>query len=313
LTVVIRRPALRLAILTAAAVVATSGCATFDNSDTVARVGSTDITNDDFEPLATEYFENPDVFGTAPIVNGRADAEQSRFLLAVMVRQQQVNQFLDEQGVDASAIRSAFVGTVLSQSPAGELSDEMQQLIADTEPDTTAQALALVDVPGNDELRTMYARNPASIGLICARHILAATEADALDLLDELSGGADFATLATERSIDPTAAENGGALTSGTNQCIPVQTVRQTFDPAFTAGVLVAREGAPSVPVESAFGWHVILHRPWDEVASSISELHQPGESGGYLLDGAIATSEVAVDPRLGTWDTVTGTVAPAG
>jgi hypothetical protein len=139
------------------------------------------------------------------------------------------------------------------------------------------------------------------------------TERQALDALDELNRGADFATLATERSIDPTAAETGGALTSGDNQCIPVQIMQQTYDAGFTAGALVAREGVPSQPVESSFGWHVILHRPWDEVAASISELHQPGDSGGYLLDGRIATGEVAVNPRFGTWDPVTSSVAPVG
>lgn len=291
----------------------TSGCATFDNSDTVASVGGTAITNDDFQQLASEYFENPDVFGTAPIVNGRASAEQSRFLIGAMVRQLQVNQFLDERGIDASDIRQAFRQTALAQTPVAELSETMQQLVVDVEEAPTAQALALMETPGIDELRVMYAENPASIGLICASHILVETEAEALDVLDELAAGAEFATLAAERSIDPTAVEFGGALTTGGNQCIPVQTVQQSFDPGFTAGALAAREGVPTQPVESSFGWHVILHRPWDEVSASVAELHRPGDSGGYLLDGALATGDVSVDPRFGTWDPATGSIAPAG
>ena len=300
-------------MLTAATVAITSGCATFDNSDTVAMVAGTAITNDEFQVLATDYFANPEVFGTAEIVNGHASAEQSRLLIGAMVRQRQVNQFLDQQGIDASEIRQAFRQAAFSETPIAQLSEAMQQLIVDVEEAPTAQALAQLETPNIDELRAMYAENPAGIGMICASHILVETESEALDVLDELADGADFATLAAERSIDPTAAENGGALTTGDNQCIPIRNVQQSFDPGFTAGVLAAREGIPTQPVESAFGWHVILHRPWDEIAVSVAQLHQPGDSGGYLLDGAIATGEVTVDPRFGTWDAATRSVGPAG
>ncbi len=309
----IRRSRFRLALLSIAAVAATSGCATFDNSDTVALVDGVEITNDDFATLATEYFATPEAFGAEPVENGHANASQSRGLLGALVRQQQVNRFLADRGVDASEIRRVFRETAMAGSPVATTSERMQQLVADVDPTATAQVLALVDAATTEELRSLYADNPASTGLICTRHILVETEAEAFAVLDELAAGADFASLAAERSIEPTAAETGGALANGANQCIPIQTVRQTFDPGFTVGALAAREGIPSQPVESSFGWHVILHRPWDEVAASITELHLPGDSGGYLLDGAIATAEVTVDPRFGVWDPAISSVVPAG
>ena len=85
MSVVIRRSPLGLAIAATAAAVALSGCATFTNTDVLAQSGDDDITNDDFEPVAEEYFANPEVFGTTPVDGGRANAEQSRILLGVMV------------------------------------------------------------------------------------------------------------------------------------------------------------------------------------------------------------------------------------
>ncbi len=309
----IRRTPLRLALATAATAVALSGCATFTNTDVVARVDGVDVTLAEFEPLAEEFFANPVVFGTTPTDDGRASAEQSRFLLGFVVRQRLVDQFLDRHDIDASEIRQAFKDSVLATTPIAGLSVDIQNLVTDVDPDPASQALALVETPDIDELRAMYADNPATTGMICIRHILVDTESAAERVLDELADGADFATLAVERSIDPSAAD-GGALTSGPNQCTPVRTAFQSFGPSFTLGTLfAAREGVPSVPLESPFGWHVVLHRPWDEVAESVAQLHQPGDSGGYLFDGYVATTEVEIDPRFGSWDPLSNTALPIG
>jgi hypothetical protein len=230
-----------------------------------------------------------------------------------MVRQRLVDQFLDQQGIDPTEIRETHKSTVLAPSPVGALSEGMQDLIATIDPSPRAESVAMAVAPDIDRLRALYADNPAKTGVLCTRHILVETEADAKRIVDELATGADFATLASERSIDPTAADIGGALTSGDNQCIPLQTVLGSFDPDFVAGALAAREGVPSVPVESSFGWHVILHRPWDEIAESVGQLHQPGDSGVFLFDGFAATADVAIDARFGTWDPITSIVAPIG
>jgi len=310
---VIRRTPLRLALATAATVVALSGCATFTNTDVVATVGDEDIDNDDFEVLADEFFANPIAFGTTPAVEGRADGEQSRFLLGLMVLEQLVDQFLDHQGIDASEIQQTYIDTALAAPPGADLSDEWQHLIAAIDEAPRLQAITMAQVPDIDELRALYAENPVTTGLVCTRHILVETRAEAERVFDELADGADFAALAIERSIDTTAAATGGALRSGDNECIPLQTVLGSFDPGFVAGMLNAREGIPSEPVESSFGWHVILHRPWDEVAESVGRLHQPGDSGVFLFDGFAATAEVEIDARLGTWDSISSAVAPIG
>lgn len=290
-----------------------SGCATFSDDDVVASFGDVDIAGGDFEPLADEYFENGEVFGTSPQVSGHADGEQARFLIRALVQQAALREFLAANDVDADDLRQNFTDSIPADSPLDALSAEFQDLIYDVDPQLRGEALARVESPSPEVLRALYADNPAGTGMLCMRHILVATEAEADDVLAELAAGADFATLAAERSTDPSAAAGGGALNNGDNQCIPLQTITQGFDPGFTAGALAAHEGVPSPPVESGFGWHIILHRPWEEIADSVLALHQTGDSGGYLFDGYLATTEVRVDPRYGVWDPIAGTVVPLG
>jgi peptidyl-prolyl cis-trans isomerase C len=81
-----------------------------------------------------------------------------------------------------------------------------------------------------------------------ARHILVPTEDEAKAVLAQLKGGADFATLAKEKSKDPGAAE-GGDLGYFTKE----QMVPEFADVAFKLP-----KGQLSDPVKTQFGWHII-------------------------------------------------------
>jgi peptidyl-prolyl cis-trans isomerase C len=81
-----------------------------------------------------------------------------------------------------------------------------------------------------------------------ARHILVTTEDEAKAILAQLKGGADFATLAKEKSKDPGAAE-GGDLGYFTKE----QMVPEFAEVAFKLG-----KGQLSDPVKTQFGWHII-------------------------------------------------------
>ena len=191
----------------------------------------------------------------------------------------------------------------------------MQDLIATIDEAPRGESVAMTVVPGIDELpEAWYADDPAETGVVCMRHVLVETEADAERIVDELAAGADFATLAVERSIDPTAADTGGRARQRRQpvhprcrRCSPVST------PASSPARWPPAKVSPSMPVESSFGWHVILHRPWDEIAESVARLHQPGDSGVFLFDGFAVTTDVVVDARFGTWDPIVSGVAPIG
>jgi peptidyl-prolyl cis-trans isomerase C len=81
-----------------------------------------------------------------------------------------------------------------------------------------------------------------------ARHILVPTEDEAKAILAQLKGGADFATLAKEKSKDPGAAD-GGDLGYFTRE----QMVPEFAEVAFKLG-----KGQLSDPVKTQFGWHII-------------------------------------------------------
>jgi peptidyl-prolyl cis-trans isomerase C len=83
-----------------------------------------------------------------------------------------------------------------------------------------------------------------------ARHILVADEAAAREVLKQLEGGADFATLAKEKSTDPSAQTNGGDLG---------YFKREAMVPEFAEAAFTIPPGTVGKePVKSQFGWHVI-------------------------------------------------------
>jgi peptidyl-prolyl cis-trans isomerase C len=82
-----------------------------------------------------------------------------------------------------------------------------------------------------------------------ARHILVQTETEARQAITALQGGADFATLARERSRGPGAAE-GGDLGFFKREEMPE---------AFAAAAFALEPGQfTTMPVRTQFGWHVI-------------------------------------------------------
>jgi len=91
-----------------------------------------------------------------------------------------------------------------------------------------------------------------------ARHILVDTQAAAIALIEELQGGADFVELAKEHSTGPSGSSGGD---------LGWFTVQAMVKP-FSDAVSVMEDGAFTVePVQTQFGWHVILREDSRESA----------------------------------------------
>ncbi len=106
--------------------------------------------------------------------------------------------------------------------------------------------------PSEAELRDLYEQRIENLSgtEYKARHILVETEDEASDLIEQLDGGADFAELAQEFSTGPTG-PNGGDL----GWFAPDRMVAP-----FSAAVQALEVGSHSPePVQTQFGWHVIL------------------------------------------------------
>ncbi len=85
---------------------------------------------------------------------------------------------------------------------------------------------------------------------IKARHILLESEEDAREVIAELDGGADFAELAQERSTGPSSAQGGDLGYFVEGQMVP----------SFSEAAFALEPGSyTSDPVQTEFGWHVIL------------------------------------------------------
>ncbi len=85
---------------------------------------------------------------------------------------------------------------------------------------------------------------------VCTKHILVPTEPEAQDVLSRLDAGEAFADLAVELSTDTGSGAAGGELGCGS----PAQYVTEFADVTMDAEV-----GVPTGPVETQFGFHIIL------------------------------------------------------
>lgn len=140
-------------------------------------------------------------------------------------------------------------------------------------------AATLIERVGNTpiaaaDLQAAYDAQFGSVGPITeynASHILLDTEDDAEAVIAALAEGADFAELARERSTGPSG-PNGGALgwfTAG------------MMVPTFEQAVFSLSVGEVSAPVQTQFGWHVILlNETRDQAPPAMEDVRAELEDG---------------------------------
>jgi foldase protein PrsA len=286
-----------------AVAVALAGCGTFSDNDAAASVDGTEISRDDFEDTLTVLAANPETTGIEEdIATGSVPGDTGRSVLNVLVTATANEQYLATAGEAVSdAEREAVDSSLGADSPLRGLPDDVFELVLDLQAAEAARGrIAAADA------QALYEASPADLGVMCVRHIVVEDEEAATEVLAELDDGADFAELAAERSTEPAASETGGALADPQTgePCLTMAAAEASFDPAFVAGASEAVPGEPTEPVESSFGWHVILARPFDEVDESVVAIH-----GSQLFADYLATADINVDPRYGRWDAESGQV----
>ena len=150
---------------------------------------------------------------------------------------------------------------------------------------------------------------------VCARHLLVETEEEANDVLARLDDGEVFEDLAVELSLDTGSGANGGDL----NCASPTRYV-----PSFADAAMSAEIDVPTDPVESQFGFHVIL--VYDRIDPTPESLPTEQEIIDVLNDTALSLAmndwflsqvsgaSVEVNEKYGTWQTdpAPGVVAPS-
>jgi peptidyl-prolyl cis-trans isomerase C len=298
--VIRRRAALLFAL---PGVLALAGCGTFDDNDAAATVGDGEVSRDEFEAALAALTAVPASQVVADPVTGTVSGDPGRDLLSAMVRGTANEQFLAAAGESITeADREAVLESVPDDDPVFDLPDDVVNLLVDLSAAATARGR--VAAPEAAELERMYADSPAGLGAVCALHIVVDSESEAQDVLAELEGGADFGELAAERSTDPAAADTGGTMGG---ECVPLTALAQA-GPQFLAAVEASTIGVPTDPLQTTLGWHVVVRRPYDEVAEPLAALFAE-QAGELMFAGYLASADVQVDPRYGRWDSLTSAV----
>ncbi len=242
----------------------------------VATVGTETITEQDIA-FAAEDFQQ-ELAQVPP-------EQRKAFLLNVLIDMKVLAQAAKAAGMDETevfqrrlvyleerALRRAYLGEVI----AAQVTPEAVQAAYDS-----------------------YVANFVAQPEIHASQILVSSEEDAKAIKAELEAGADFATLAREKSIDPSAARNGGDLGFfGRGMMVA---------PFETAAFALTEPGQVSDPVRSDFGWHIIRLEeirqsappPMDQVQQQIQQQVLIDAFEKSIADLKVATPVAITDPAL--------------
>lgn len=270
-------------VLAATAMLAVAGCSTFTDAEVAARVGDAELTEDQMADLLRESAGDDD---------------------ATVASAQDVSEILNNFVLNEALRNDLRVAGVAVPEPA---TDELTRATLDESVGVAVSAWqTAAPSPVEPELmRATYDRGLVDSNMACTAHILVEDEATADDVLDQLSAGGDFAELAAEHSIDPGSAALGGAL-----PCDTTGNFSQQYIPEYVTAAVEADIGVPVGPVQSQFGFHVIVVRPYDDLTDTdlTPLLSNPAVRFGFAVSGV----DVYVNPRYGTFDPTDG-VVPLG
>ncbi len=305
------RPLLRPLLASALAALLLAGCGSFPSTGAAATVGGTDISRETIE-RAVETLDLDEVRAAveqqlpaelgvaerrAAVEDGVASVveQTQRRVLDLYIRLELIRIVTDDAGVEVTeeareTARETLVASVGGEEalPAALAQAGFTEEVFD---DVIVEQEALLTLL-RDELLTggsLEVREP--------RHILVETEEAAREVIAQLAEGADFAVLASEVSVDPGSAPQGGALTAAP---------RGTWLPTFDQAVWEAELGEIVGPVQSQAGFHVI--EVVDEDERPVGELDEAQAQqfvAGQLEERfgtAVSETEVRVDPAFGTW-----------
>ena len=154
-------------------------------------------------------------------------------------------------------------------------------------------------IPATDEdALSLLSADPNGRTTACVRHILVPTEEEAIDARSRIDAGEEFAVVAAEVGTDGTAA------TGGDLGCELLGMYVAEFANAAAAATI----GTVSDPVESQFGWHLILVESREE--PSLETLREEIDAGridqlinAWLL-GTVTDATVEVNDQYGVWVT---------
>lgn len=169
------------------------------------------------------------------------------------------------EGILDQLVEQTLLGNIVTEAPLGvtlTLENERRTLMAGA-----AISEALGDEPTEEEYQAAYDEAYAGFPIqpeFNASHILVETEVEAQELVVALEAGSDFAELAKEKSTGPSGPEGGSLGWFSLGQMVA----------EFEEAVQLLEVGQVSPPVQTQFGWHVlILNDTRDSVPPTLEEV----------------------------------------
>ena len=248
------------------------------------------------------------------------DSFDSAFVARILTRQiifELVEQEVAERDleVDDEALEQARQD--LEQQIPPDIIEQFPEEYLDLISGWNAAALVLQgDLVGSEDVSAdaaeqYFEENKEEFRQVCAAHILVETEQEAQEVRGQLQGGADFATVAKEKSLDTGSAEQGGDLGCA---------FKSAYQPEFGEAAFSQKPGEIGEPVQTTFGWHIIRVNEFktpsfDEVADQVQQQlsNESNQLFTEWLQEAVADAEIDVNPRYGTWNDEVGQVEPPG
>ncbi len=259
----LRRPLVILAVLVAS-VFGASACSGGASGYAFVYDGETTTQATVDKELAAladnELFEQALQQSSSPVAltntNGSINADVSAAWVNALVQYQAIDDAVAAQDIPVTAEDRQQAATQAAQLFGSEqVFGKFPKWFRDRELAREARKVAFVrklaTVPTEADAQAYFAQNLAQIcptGKVIS-HILVATQAEADAVEQELADGADFATIAQQKSTDTQSGAQGGLL-----GCIAAgQTVA-----AFEAAANALAPGETSAPVQTEFGFHIL-------------------------------------------------------
>jgi peptidyl-prolyl cis-trans isomerase C len=213
---------------TSLAVVTLAACGlSTSGAETAVTVNGIDIDSTVFDAYLESRFQKPAAQATD---EDRATVERELSDIYLLTTTPKAKEFADDPKIKAQ-LELQYRGTI-AQAVARDF--------VESNPATDAEILAEYEA----EIEQLSGKQYK------ARHILVESQAEAQDLIAQLNDGGDFEVLARENSTGPSG-PNGGDL----GWFAPEQMVKP-----FADAVVALEDGqVTSEPVQTQFGWHVIL------------------------------------------------------
>jgi hypothetical protein len=297
-------PALALGVL----LLAGNGCGVAYPA--AARVNDTKIDRSDFEEELEAIRDNPLLQKNGALLIGTGkDTINSRIstgwltnqVYDALVREEIARRKIEISAADMAAAEAQFKEQFGSEEVSAEFPGWFKRRVLARTARLVALRAALAGYNRSDAgLQKYYDDNRAEFDEVCVAHILVESKADADAALARLRAGASFAALAQELSGDPGSAPTGGDLGCPRKGLLVA---------AFEKAAFEATPGQVTAPVETEFGWHLILvgkhtTKPFAVVKEDVAAaVDQKGRDAfRAFLPKAIRTSTVTIDPRFGTF-----------